>query len=117
MCVKMYLSWRTKQRKFSPLGAKHHFLLLFCPPVLLHLHKREMGLFTHNLCLYIYLVLYLKARLAQLKNQQISWLFNAFIFENFEFKTGITQCVCLNFKFNHMSETVNRAKPFQFALS
>ena len=45
MSVKMYLSWRTKQRKFSPLGAKHHFLLLFCPPVQLHLHKREMGLF------------------------------------------------------------------------
>ena len=44
MSVKMYLSWRTKQRKFSPLGAKHHFLLLFCPPVRLHLHKREMGL-------------------------------------------------------------------------
>ena len=39
MSVKMYLSWRTKQRKFSPLGAKHHFLLLFCPPVRLHLHK------------------------------------------------------------------------------
>ena len=33
MSVKMYLSWRTKHRKFSPLGAKHHFLLLFCPPV------------------------------------------------------------------------------------
>ena len=45
MSVKMYLSWRTKQRKFSPLGAKHHFLLLFCPPVRLHLHKREMGLY------------------------------------------------------------------------
>ena len=46
MSVKMYLSWRTKQRKFSPLGAKHHFLLLFCPPVRLHLHKREMGLYS-----------------------------------------------------------------------
>ena len=45
MSVKMYLSWRTKQRKFSPLGDKHHFLLLFCPPVRLHLHKREMGLY------------------------------------------------------------------------
>ena len=52
MSVKMYLSWRTKQRKFSPLGAKHHFLLLFCPPVRLHLdprlHKREMGLFVEH---------------------------------------------------------------------
>ena len=45
MSVKMYLSWRTKERKFSPLGVKYHFLLLFCPPVRLHLHKREMGLF------------------------------------------------------------------------
>ena len=44
MSVKMYLSWRTKERKSSPLGAKHHFLLLFCPPVRLHLHKREKGL-------------------------------------------------------------------------
>ena len=48
----MYLNWRTKQRKFSPLGAKHHFLLLFCPPVRLHLdprlHKREMGLFVEH---------------------------------------------------------------------
>ena len=49
MSVKMYLSWRTKQRKFSPLGAKHHFLLLFCPPVRLHLHKREMGL-SEQMC-------------------------------------------------------------------
>ena len=48
MSVKMYLSWRTKQRKFSPLGAKHHFLLLFCPPVRLHLHKREMGLYSQT---------------------------------------------------------------------
>ena len=48
MSVKMYLSWRTKQRKFSPLGAKHHFLLLFCPPVRLHLHKREMGLYSRG---------------------------------------------------------------------
>ena len=48
MSVKMYLSWRTKQRKFSPLGAKHH-LLLFCSPVRLHLHKREMGLFAMSL--------------------------------------------------------------------
>ena len=46
----MYLSWRTKQRKFSPLGAKHHFLLLFCPPVRLHLHKREMGLYLLEVC-------------------------------------------------------------------
>ena len=44
MSMKMYLSWRTNERKFSPLGAKLNFLLLFCPPVRLHLHKREMGL-------------------------------------------------------------------------
>ena len=29
------------------MGAKHHFLLLFCPPVRLHLHKREMGLLQY----------------------------------------------------------------------
>ena len=46
MSMKMYLSWRTKERKFDPLGAKHHFLLLFCPPVRLHLHKHKMGLLT-----------------------------------------------------------------------
>lgn len=42
----------------------------------------------------IYLLLNLKVRLVQLKNQQISWLFNALIFENFEFLNWYnTMCV------------------------